>query len=202
MGCIPRFIGLRRVLDCPVPADQHVGQTEVGQDGIEARDDDQNQACHSIEPGQNKVGPSLFGIVGAEAGTAEGFNYSAATRDSDVVWTPENLDSFLANPRGFMPGTKMIFPGLSAAEDRYKLIAYLLTEAPPEEAATEVPAPEASVAGPAPDVPEAAPAGYTATVRYGLKTAIAGGRKCMSASAAISTEPSIRVSRRQKAPSR
>jgi nitrite reductase (NO-forming) len=134
------------------------------------------QACHSVEPGQNRVGPSLFGVVGKEAGAAEGFNYSAAMQDSDIVWTPENLDAFLANPREFMPGTKMVFPGLRAGEDRRDLIAYLVAQAPPEEAAAEVPAPEAGVADPAWDVPEGAPAGYTATVRYALKTAIAGGR--------------------------
>ncbi len=134
------------------------------------------QACHSVEPGQNRVGPSLFGVVGKESGAAEGFNYSAAMQDSDVVWTPENLDAFIANPREFMPGTKMVFPGLRAGEDRRDLIAYLVAQAPPEEAAAEVPAPAADVADPAWDVPEGAPAGYTATVRYALKTAIAGGR--------------------------
>jgi nitrite reductase (NO-forming) len=139
------------------------------------------QACHSAEPGQNRVGPSLFGVVGKEAGAVEDFNYSAAMQDSDIVWTPENLDAFLTNPREFMPGTKMIVPGLRAAEDRSDLIAYLVAQAPPEEAAAEVPAAdvpasEADVADPAWDVPEGAPAGYTATVRYALKTAIAGGR--------------------------
>ena len=134
------------------------------------------QACHSVELGQNRVGPSLFGVVGKEAGAAEGFNYSAAMQDSDVVWTPENLDAFVTNPREFMPGTKMIFAGLRDAEDRRDLIAYLVAQAPPEEAAAEVPATGADVADPAWDVPEGAPAGYTATVRYALKTAIAGGR--------------------------
>jgi nitrite reductase (NO-forming) len=134
------------------------------------------QACHSLESGQNRVGPSLFGIVDNAAGTVEGFNYSSAMQGSDVVWTPENLDAFLADPRGFMPGTKMIFAGLRAAEDRRDLIAYLIAQSPPEQAAAAAPAREADAPDPAWDVPEGAPAGYTATVRYALKTDIAGGR--------------------------
>lgn len=134
------------------------------------------QGCHSVESGQNRVGPSLFGVVGREAGAVEGFNYSPAMQGSDVVWTPENLDAFLTNPREFLPGTKMIFPGLRAPEDRRDVISYLMAQSPPAEEAAEAPTPEADVADPAWDIPEGAPAGYTATVRYALKTAIAGGR--------------------------
>lgn len=89
------------------------------------------QACHSLEAGQNRVGPSLFGIVGSEAGTAEGFKYSPVMQGSDVVWTPENLDAFLANPREFMSGTRMVFPGLRDPEDRRDVIAYLNAQSAP-----------------------------------------------------------------------
>jgi nitrite reductase (NO-forming) len=139
------------------------------------------QACHSAEPGKNGVGPSLFGVVGKKAGAVEDFNYSPAMQGSGIVWTPDNLDAFLTNPRQFMPGTKMVFAGLRAPEDRANVIAYLMAQSPPEEeeedeAAAEAPATEADVADPAWEVPEGAPAGYTATVRFALKTAIAGGR--------------------------
>lgn len=89
------------------------------------------QACHSLEAGQNRVGPSLFGVVGREAGTAEGFKYSPVMQGSDVVWTPENLDAFLTNPREFMSGTRMVFPGLRDPEDRRDVIAYLNAQSAP-----------------------------------------------------------------------
>ena len=58
------------------------------------------RACHSIEPGQNKVGPSLAGIVGRKSGSVEGYAYSPAMKEADITWTPENLDKFLANQIG------------------------------------------------------------------------------------------------------
>src|SRR5918996_2313909 len=68
------------------------------------------QACHSIDPGQNRVGPSLFDVIGRSAGSLEGYSYSIAMSRSDVVWTPETLDEFLASPWEYMHGTKPIFP--------------------------------------------------------------------------------------------
>lgn len=82
-------------------------------------------SCHSIREGQNRVGPSLYGIVGREAGSVEGFRYSDANADSGVTWTKDVLFEYLKDPRGFMPGTKMIFPGLPSEEDRRNVIAYL-----------------------------------------------------------------------------
>lgn len=82
-------------------------------------------SCHAVQPGQNRVGPSLYGIVGREAGTVEGFNYSEANSESGVTWTKDVLFEYLKDPRGFMPGTKMIFPGLPSEEDRRDVIAYL-----------------------------------------------------------------------------
>jgi cytochrome c len=86
----------------------------------------QCQVCHSIEAGKNKIGPSLHGVVGRKAGTAEGFrNYSPAMKKADVVWTEENLDKYLANPKGFIPHNRMIFVGLKKDKDRANVIAYL-----------------------------------------------------------------------------
>lgn len=82
-------------------------------------------SCHSLEQGQRKAGPSLYGVVGSRSGTVEGFKYSDANLNADVVWTEENLAAFLADPRGFMPGTRMIFRGLRDEEDIKDLIAYL-----------------------------------------------------------------------------
>lgn len=86
----------------------------------------QCQACHTVVKGKNGLGPSLNGVVGRKAGTAEGFkNYSPALQKSDVAWTEENLDKYLADPKGFIPGNRMIFVGLKKAEDRADVIAFI-----------------------------------------------------------------------------
>jgi cytochrome c2 len=81
--------------------------------------------CHSIEPGQNLVGPSLAGVVGRKAGQVEGFPYSDANRKSGLTWDPRTLDTYLTSPRGLVPGTKMSFPGLKNPDDRAAIIAFL-----------------------------------------------------------------------------
>lgn len=88
----------------------------------------QCKTCHLIEEGKNGVGPSLHGIVGRDAGTIAGFNYSDANANSGVTWTPEVLFEYLEAPRDFMPGTRMAFPGLKDAQDRADVIAYLETQ--------------------------------------------------------------------------
>jgi cytochrome c len=81
--------------------------------------------CHTIQPGQNRVGPSLAGVVGRKAGTAPAFNYSDANKNSNVVWDEAQLNQYLNDPKEFMPGTKMIYPGVKDPEKRRALIAYL-----------------------------------------------------------------------------
>lgn len=88
----------------------------------------QCRTCHLVEEGKNGVGPSLYGIVGRQAGTIEGFNYSDANKGSGVTWTPEVLYDYLEAPREFMPGTRMAFPGLKDPQDRADVIAYLQTQ--------------------------------------------------------------------------
>lgn len=83
------------------------------------------KACHKIEEGANATGPSLYGVVGRNVGAMDGFGYSGALVAVADVWTPENLDHFLANPKGFAPGTKMSFSGLKKDADRANLVAYL-----------------------------------------------------------------------------
>ena len=89
----------------------------------------QCRACHSLQPGQPRVGPSLAGVWGREAGTSDSFNrYSDAMKQSGVTWTAETLDKYIADPKGFIPGNNMTFPGVKDAQKRDHLIAFLKQE--------------------------------------------------------------------------
>ncbi len=81
-------------------------------------------ACHTMESGQNRVGPHLSSVVGRTAGSAEGARYSAAMRESGIVWDAQSLDTFLAAPRQVVEGTTMTV-GVPNAEQRAAIIAYL-----------------------------------------------------------------------------
>lgn len=83
-------------------------------------------ACHSPVPGQNKVGPSLAGILGRPAGSEGDFNYSPALKGAGFDWDPAHLDHWLASPRDFLPGSRMTF-ALGNEADRQNVIAYLAT---------------------------------------------------------------------------
>ena len=83
-------------------------------------------ACHSTQPGKNEVGPSLAGIVGSKSASVPGYDFSPAMKDANITWDDANLDKFLANPLGFVPGTKM-FIKLPSDTDRQNVIAYLNT---------------------------------------------------------------------------
>ncbi len=85
-------------------------------------------ACHTLEPGAHRTGPSLAGVLGRQAGTAEGFHrYSDALRSADLVWRQETLNAFLADPQAFLPGNRMTFRGITDAQARADVIAYLQT---------------------------------------------------------------------------
>ena len=82
--------------------------------------------CHAIGPGaKNKVGPEQNGLVGRKAGSVEGFNYSAAMKNSGITWDEAQLDEYIADPKKKMPGNKMLFPGVKDEVERSDLIAYL-----------------------------------------------------------------------------
>ena len=83
-------------------------------------------ACHTTVPGENKIGPSLAGIVGSKSGTVPGFDFSPAMKNADLTWDDAELDKFLANPSGDVHGTKM-FVNLPSESDRQNVIAYLET---------------------------------------------------------------------------
>ena len=83
------------------------------------------QACHSMEEGKNKVGPSLHGVVGRKAASLEGYNYSDALKKANLTWDEATLTKWLQNPRKLVPGTKMVFPGLRSEDDIKNVIDYI-----------------------------------------------------------------------------
>jgi cytochrome c len=83
--------------------------------------------CHSAQPGQNKIGPSLFGVVGRPAHSVVDYSYSQANQSANLNWDPPTLDKYLEAPKAVMPGTKMAYSGLKDEEKRASLIAYLAT---------------------------------------------------------------------------
>lgn len=87
----------------------------------------QCRTCHVAEKGVNRVGPSLWGVVGRKAGSIEGFKYSPANRNSGFVWTEDQLFTYLEAPQKVLKGTYMAFAGLKKPQDRADVIAYLKT---------------------------------------------------------------------------
>ena len=87
------------------------------------------RSCHSIAPnGPNMTGPNLNGVIGRVAGTHAGFNYSPSLKAAGFTWDADKVDHWLENPRTFLAGNKMSFPGLPDATDRRDVVAYLSVE--------------------------------------------------------------------------
>jgi cytochrome c len=100
----------------------------------QAADDDPELAfnghcreCHAFDKGDNRIGPSLYGVVGRKAGSVQGFAYSDSVKSSGITWDEKTLDKWIANPNAVIPGNNMgaIFSGLPDAAERAKIIAFL-----------------------------------------------------------------------------
>jgi cytochrome c len=83
--------------------------------------------CHAFDKGDNRLGPSLYGVVGRKAGSVPGFSYSDSLKSSGITWDPKTLDKWIANPNAVVPGNNMgaIFSGLADAGERAKIIGFL-----------------------------------------------------------------------------
>jgi cytochrome c len=85
----------------------------------------QCKICHSLEAGKNMVGPSLHGLIGRKAGSVPAYAYSPAMKNANVTWTDDTLSKYLADPKAFIPGDKMVFAGVKDPSKLGDLIAYL-----------------------------------------------------------------------------
>jgi cytochrome c len=86
------------------------------------------RTCHSFKEGDNRLGPTLHGVVGRKAGTVEGFAFSPAMKDSGITWDEATLDKFITSPNQVVSGNKMQpFGGVADAGDRKKIVDYLKT---------------------------------------------------------------------------
>lgn len=84
------------------------------------------RTCHSFKEGDNRLGPTLHGIVGRKAGSVEGFQFSSAMKSSGITWDEGKLDQFIANPDNVVHGNAMKpFGGIADASEREKIVGYL-----------------------------------------------------------------------------
>jgi len=84
------------------------------------------RTCHTTKEGDNRLGPNLHNVIGRKAGSLPSYSYSSAMKDSKFVWDKEKLDRFIAKPDEVVPGNNMKpYGGLTSAEDRAKVIAFL-----------------------------------------------------------------------------
>jgi cytochrome c len=88
------------------------------------------RTCHTTNEGDNRLGPSLFGVVGREAGSLPDYGYSSAMADAGLVWDEKNLNRYIENPDAVVPGNNMKpYSGITSADERAKIIAHLKAEA-------------------------------------------------------------------------
>lgn len=113
------LLGLGLLMAAPMPG--HAQDAAAGEKTFA-----KCRACHMVGEGaKNLVGPELNGLIGRAAGSVEGYNYSAANKNSGLTWDEATFAEYIKNPRAKIPGTKMVFAGLTREKEIAGLIAYL-----------------------------------------------------------------------------
>lgn len=116
---------LIRVLLLGISASIGAGSARA-QDAAELLFNNACRTCHTLEEGDNRLGPTLHNIVGRKAGSLTDYAYSAGMQGSGIVWDEQALDRFIENPDSVVPGNKMKpYAGMASAEDRATIVAYL-----------------------------------------------------------------------------
>ena len=106
-----------------------LAQSEVSPDEARLAFNNHCRQCHVTREGDNRLGPSLYGVFGREAGAASGYAYSSAMKNADLVWDASTLDRYIEDPDAVVPGNKMKpFTGISDQEQRAKIITHLENE--------------------------------------------------------------------------
>jgi cytochrome c len=105
-----------------------IGASTARADGDAARGEqkfEECQACHSLDRNAESVGPSLYGVFERKAGTSVDFRFSPAMKRSGITWTPQTVDTFIADPQGVVPANRMPYAGMPNPGDRADLVAFL-----------------------------------------------------------------------------
>jgi cytochrome c len=106
-----------------------LAQDKVSPDDARLAFNNHCRQCHVTKEGDNRLGPSLYGVFGRKAGSAPKFAYSSAMKNADLVWDAETLNRYIESPDAVIPGNKMKpFTGISDAEERAKIVAHLENE--------------------------------------------------------------------------
>ena len=113
--------GVVRADDAPAPAAAKAGDPAAGEKVFT-----KCRACHQIgETAKNSVGPELNGVIGRHSGSVPDYNYSEANKNSGLTWDEPTFREYIKNPKAKVPGTKMIFAGLTREKDIDDIVAYL-----------------------------------------------------------------------------
>jgi cytochrome c len=103
-----------------------LAQSDISPDEARLAFNNHCRTCHTTREGDNRLGPSLYGVVGRQAGTAPGFAYSSAMKNAGITWDAQNLDHYIENPEAVVPGNRMKpYSGISDPAERAKIIAHL-----------------------------------------------------------------------------
>jgi cytochrome c len=114
------FSGLMML--CAVPAAAAQEESEEGKVAF----NNNCRTCHSFKEGDNRLGPTLHGVIGRKAGSIGGFQFSSAMKSSGITWDAATLDKFIASPENVVHGNAMKpFGGIADASERAKIVDYL-----------------------------------------------------------------------------